>query len=198
MAHLHVQVTKRHRSRTQIKVEDATQDGQSAPGTANGLVNNCSGTSYDSTQQAYDSAQPHSNPSAMSAVEPRTPKRKLSAIFKSVRLDSSVTSVANAVLSSGTGDSSSAQEQAAVLAPKKKQRTTVKADPEAVGEYIGKAASGAEGVAVEAVAAAVQDVAGDVGVSGKKPKRRRIKTSEVAVDTETELVDGPVTGKYSS
>ena len=195
MAHLHVQVTKRHRSRKQIKVEDATQDGQSAPVTANGLVDNASANSYDSTQQAFGSASSHSNPLAKSAVKPRIPKRKQSAISKSdARPDASVASVADAMLSSGTPNSSSVQEQAAGLAPKKKRRIRVKTDPEAVGEPSCQAASGTEGVAVEAVAAAVQAVAGDVGVSGKKPKRRRIKASEVAVDTETELVDGPVTG----
>lgn len=197
MAHLHVQVTKRHRSRMQIKVEDATQDGQSAPVTANGLVNNGSRNSYDSTQQAFGSASSHSNPSAQSAVQPRTPKRKRSAISKSdASPDASVASVADAMLSSGTPNSSSVQEQAADLAPKKKQRTRVKTDPEAVGEPTCQAASGTDGAPVEAVAAAVQAVAGEVGVSGKKPKRRRIKTTEVAVDTETELVDGPVTGQY--
>lgn len=189
-------VNKRHRSRKQIKVEDATQDSQSAE---KGLVNNGSGTSYNSTQEAFGSAQCLSNPSATSAVEPRVPKRKRSARPKSnARPDASATSVADAMLSSSTSDSSSVQEQAAALAPKKQQRTRVKTDPGAVDEPAGQVASGTEGTPVEAVAAAVQAVAGDAGASGKKPKRRRVKASEVAVDTETELVDGSVKGRRSN
>ena len=49
--------------------------------------------------------------------------------------------------------------------------------------------------AVEAVAAAVDAVAGDVGQPGKKkPKRQRVKATELAVDTETRLEDGTIAG----
>ena len=182
-----MQVTKRHRSRQQVKVEDASEDPLAAPVAAHGFLSNVGGVNQGTQQtSAAGNAQTHMQPEDSSPVKPKTPKRKRSASTKS-KAGSDAVSATTAAADIALGADETAQEVLHISAPQKKQKTKAKAETEA----------GLEGTAAEAVAAAVQAVTGDNAASGKsKPKKQRVKATEVAVDTTTELIDAPVKGQH--
>ena len=182
-----MQVTKRRRSRQQVKVEDASEDPLAAPIVAQSLLSNDGGP-HQGTQQTKpaDNAHMHMQPEDSSPVKPKTPKRKRTASTKS-KAGSDAVSAATAVADAALGADETAQEVLHISAPQKKQKTKAKAETEA----------GVEGTAAEAVAAAVQAVSTDNAASGKKKtKKQRVKATEVAVDTTTELIDAPVKGQH--
>ncbi len=178
---------KRHRSRQQVKVEDASEDSLAAPVAAQGLLSNDGGVNQGTQQTSEpDIVLMHMQPEDSSPVKPKAPKRKRSASTKS-KAGSDAVSAATAAADAALGADETAQEVLHISAPQKKQKTKAKAETEA----------GLEGTAAEAVAAAVQAVTSDNAASGKKkPKKQRVKATEVAVDTTTELIDAPVKGQH--
>ncbi len=113
----------------------------------------------------------------MQAVVPNKKQSASKAKLKAaVKME--ITSLAD-VVADGEADNK-AREQMPVVAPNKKQRTQVAAQPEVE----------AEASPMEAIAAAAEVVtSGDE--SGKKVKRQRVKATDMAVDTKIELVDAP-------
>ena len=110
---------------------------------------------------------------AMPAI-PKAPKRKRTAKVKAepqATAEDALAPLAEVIKEEADAD------QTAVTAPKKQKRQTKGKD---------------QVNPVEAVAAAVDAVASDEP-GKKKPKRQRVKATELAVDTETELLeDAPV------
>jgi len=182
-----MQVTKRHRSRQQAKVEDASEDPLAAPVVAQGLLSNDGGVNQGTQQtSAADIAQVPIQPEDSSPVKPKTPKRKRSASTKS-KAGSDAVSAATAAADAALSADVTAQEVVHISAPQKRQKTKAKAEVEA----------GIEGTAAEAVAAAVEAVTSDNAAAGKKKtKKQRVKATEVAVDSTTELIDAPVKGQH--
>ncbi len=181
-----MQATKRHRSRQQVKVEDASEDPLDVPVAAPGLLSNDVGVNQGTQQKSVpDIAQMHMQPEDSSPVKPKTHKRKRSASTKS-KAGSDAVSEATAAADAALGDET-AQEVLHISAPQKKQKTKAKAETEA----------GLEGRAAEAVAAVVQAVTSDNAASGKKKtKKQQVKATGVAVNTTTELIDAPVKGQH--
>ena len=179
-----MQVTNRHQSRQQVKVEDASEDPLAASVAAHGLLSNDGGVNQGTQQTSVvDNAHMHIQSEDSSPVKPKTPKRKRSASTKSKAGSDAASAAADAAL----GADETAQEVLHISAPQKKQKTKEKAETEA----------GLESTAAEAVAAAVVAVTGDSAASGKKkPKKQWVKATEVAVDTTTELIDAPVKGQH--
>ncbi|KAA6425044.1 MAG: UV damage endonuclease [Trebouxia sp. A1-2] len=182
-------VTKRHRSRQQVKVEDASMHSRAVPVAAQGLLSSDDGINQGIQQtSAADIAQTLNQPADSSPVKPKTPKRKRSASTKS-KAGSDAASAATAAADAASGADVTEQEVLHIVAPHKKQNTKANGEVEA----------GTEGTPAEAVAAAVEAVTSDNAASGKKKtKKQRVKATEVAVDTTTELIDAPVKGKRTN
>ncbi|DBA81748.1 TPA: hypothetical protein ACH3X1_007483 [Trebouxia sp. C0004] len=183
-------VTKRHRSWQQVKVEDASQDLLAAPVVARGLLSNDGGVNQDTQQtSATHIAHMHTQPEDSSPAKPKTPKRKRSASTKPKAGSDAVSAATAAAADAALGADVTAQEVLHSSAPQKRQKTKAKAEAEA----------GVDNTATEAVAAAVEAVTSDNTAFGKKkPKQQRVKATEVAVDTTTELIDAPVKGKRTN
>ena len=129
------------------------------------------------TDSAGPSDAPHAlaiadSNTAVDAREPKTSKRKCTAM-----------STESPVLDTAVGGG----EPMPVVTPKRK--------PASKKSKAAAACQEADATPAEAVAAAVDAVASDDGMKAKKKvKRQKVKASEVAVDTEVELLDTPVNG----
>lgn len=159
---------------------------RAVPVAAQGLLSSDDGINQGIQQtSAADIAQTLNQPADSSPVKPKTPKRKRSASTKS-KAGSDAASAATAAADAASGADVTEQEVLHIVAPHKKQNTKANGEVEA----------GTEGTPAEAVAAAVEAVTSDNAASGKKKtKKQRVKATEVAVDTTTELIDAPVKGQ---
>ena len=182
-----------HRSRKQVQVDDATQDLLSTIHGAHGH------TSIKDSSIAPSSAaagsQMLATPELSASVEqPATPVRKRSKSSAKPKAEpetdaSPLQPAATDCLPHDTDclPHDTASEQMPVVLPKKKRKTRSK--PNSV----------AEASPAEAVAAAVEAVTGDEDGGGhKKVKRQQVKATEVAVKTETEVVDAPASGEQTT
>lgn len=168
-SHLDVQMTKRRRSRKQLVVEDAANNALAAPSRPQPLLGDTNSAEPSDTPHAVAIANSNA---AADVAKPKTSKRKRAAMSReSPGLDTAV-----------AGD-----EPMPLVTPKRKPASKK-----------GKAAAAsqeAEATPAEAVAAAVEAViSDDGGRANRKVKKQRVKASEVAVNTEVELLDSQVKG----
>ena len=153
-------------------VEDATNNALAASSPPQPILGD--------TDSAGPSDAPHAvaiadSSAAADSPKPKTSKRKRSAMSQEgLGLDTAV-----------GGD-----ELMAVVTPKRR--------PAGRSSKAAAVSPEAEATPAEAVAAAVEAVTiDDGGKAKKKVKRQRVKASEVAVNTEIELLDIPVKGSSS-
>ena len=151
----------------------------------------------DATEQALAHPSPHpralpSNPTAnitdtaQSSDEPASPDAASSPAVKPKAGKRKQASGATSQASEGPASMVDADEPMPVVTPKRRHSSKrAKAAP--AGE--------AEATPAEAVAAAVEAVTSDDD-GNRKVKRQQVKASEVAVDTQVELLDAPVKGRH--
>ena len=169
-----LQVTKRRRSRKQLQVEDPTEQSLAQPSTPTALLGRTSSSTTDSTpfSDAPSSSKILTDAGAATSAESKAGKRKR-------------TAAPQIEASSALGTPSQTDVALPIVNPKRRL-----ASKEAA--VAGAEAAGA--TPAEAVAAAVEAVTSEEGGT-KKVKRQRMKASEVAVNTEVELLDTYVKGK---
>ena len=150
-------------------VEDATNNALAAPSRPQPLLGDTNIAEPSDTPHAVAIAD---SGAAVDSPKPKTSKRKRAAMSReSPGLDTAV-----------AGD-----EPMPLVTPKRKPATK-KGKAAAAGQE-------AEATPAEAVAAAVEAViSNDGGSTKQKVKKQRVKASEVAVNTEVELLDSPVKG----
>lgn len=168
-----MQVTKRRRSRKQLQVEDATQHALADSVLPEAISSSPTASNRASTlpSDAPATSQLLNDADVSTAAQPKVAKRKRTASVKSKESNAS-----DIVADAG--------EPMPIVTPKRRQASK-KGKPASAEE--------AEATPAEAVAAAVEAVTSDDG-GNKKVKRQRVKASEVAVDTQVELLDTPVKG----
>ena len=164
-----MQITKRRRSRKQLIVEDATSDAVAASSPPQPRLGDTDSAGPSDTPRALATAD---SSVAADAPKPKTIKRKRAA---------------TSMESSGLDTAVIGHELMPVVTPKGR--------PASRKSKAAAASEEAEASPVEAIAAAVEAVTSDDGGKVKKKvKRQQVKASEVAVNTEVELLDTPVKG----
>ena len=157
-------------------MEDATEQALAGPSNPPALPSDPTASNTDTAQTSDAPASSHLTANAASSaatVKPKAAKRK--------HASASIYNTSKGPLTAVDAD-----ELMPVVTPKRRQPSK-KAKAAAAEE--------AEATPAEAVAAAVEAVTSDDD-GNKKVKRQRVKASEVAVDTEVELLDTPVKGRH--